>query len=1119
MATTVLQATVGAGKTEAALQRLSAVIADPAKPFAKVWVLLATRRQEVDFRQRLIDLQDGRAVYFNAEFFNFYDLNARLLNIAGQPPRRVTEAARQGLLRQVLYHLRDAGELPTFTPIVRTSGFLRVVADLIYELKQNRVFPDTYLAAAQTAKDRELATIYATYQQWMQNYDLVDREGEGWLALEALENELTLAADVDLLLVDGYDQFTPVQATLLTQLSARIEQVIITLTDPPGKARTDAAPVVIGQRFIEARERLQTAHNNLNVPLQVETETAPDTERHPDLVSLAQNIFSDVPPVTASDGINMIAAPEPQGEIEAVWRAIKQRLLAGTRPDDMLVAVRDWGRYYTHMEIYTYLYDLPVLLHYGDPLSNNPAIAVLMTVLSLAGEDPDAPTAFRTRQLLDVLRSPYILVPGMTPEMIEALERISRERQVIGGRQNWLDAIDTASDETFNEEGEVQPAIIELEFGMDLSLVVEAFFDNITAPTVGKHLDYVAWLEDLIGEDPIQDPDDRVEDLDVKSVAIEPHEAYTLNIPQCIRSMPATTYTDRIIARDIAALNQFKDVLRGILTTQEFLRDALKDSIRTTTWRDFFADVRNGIQNDRPIQRHPGRSGRVLVTTATDARGLPHEHIFIVGLSEGIFPADVPEDPLYLDSERAALSARGVMLQTQAERADDSGIFYELISQARQSLTLSRPHIRDGKPWVESHLWRMSQAVFDDLPIQQIDIGDVSALSSVVTLDEASITLAEYLNDSPESQDALALYHWMHNQHSDHWQRIMQGRQNEYTRLSATQSHDVSTGKIEHPAMRQDIAASLGDAYTWSATRLNNYGTCPYRFFANYLLDLEELGTVEEGMDVLQQGSLNHKILERTYTTIRDDGLAITPNNLGEALEIFDYISEEIFEHAPENYKFRPTALWQNEQDVIRRRLIALIKLDFSTQSPFNAFADDISERRVYQLERGFGFGDHTLRIPLDDTDEQFIRVRGSIDRIDIIDNQQLVIVDYKSGTTKIPLREMREGKNFQMMVYLLALHQLLAERDSDLSISGGFFWHIRNQSTSGNMTFSDPVTADDSIRMAQQHVSAYLHQMREGNFTVQPAAPSGNRCTSYCEFYQLCRLTNTNQHKPELKR
>src|SRR5690606_7563844 len=112
-------------------------------------------------------------------------------------------------LRKILQDKLRENRLQVFAPIAKTAGFLRVLADIIYELKQNRVYPDIYLQAATSPKDRELAEIYASYQEIMQDHKLVDREGEGWLALEAVGKERHLARDVDLLLVDGYDQFTP----------------------------------------------------------------------------------------------------------------------------------------------------------------------------------------------------------------------------------------------------------------------------------------------------------------------------------------------------------------------------------------------------------------------------------------------------------------------------------------------------------------------------------------------------------------------------------------------------------------------------------------------------------------------------------------------------------------------------------------------------------------------------------------------------------------------------------------------------------------------------------------------------------------------------------------------
>lgn len=1107
MSTTILQATVGAGKTEAALARLSQVISDPQRPFAKAWVLLATKRQEVAFRQRLIDLQDGRAVYFNAEFFNFYDLNARILNLAGQPPRRINESARLGLLRKILYDLKREGKLETFAPIIHTSGFLRVVADLIYELKQNLVYPETYLSAVKTAKDHELATIYDRYQHLMQEYDFVDREGEGWLALEAIEKHPDLVRDVDLLLVDGYDQFTPVQTALLSRLSLQAGEVVVTLTKAPDEQDAREKPVV-GRRFADARDNLKNEHESIGAPLTIIDEDDPQITKNSDLMTLARNIFSDKAPVATSGGIKLIEAPEPLQEVASVMREIKRLLLDGIRPDDILIALRDWARYHSYIEMYTRLYDLPMMLHYGAPLINNPALTVLLNVLSLPSNDPNSVTAFRRRDLLDVLRSPYIQVPGINAEMTDLLDKISQERQVLGGYDNWLRAIDSASEDTVDEDGNEHPAIIEFSTGTRLSLALQDFFTHITLPKNGTHQGYIAWLEDLIGADTLEDPDDNAEDVEEYDDIQSTHEAYTLSMPRCIRAVSNQADMERIVNRDANALSQFKDLLRGMLTTQEFLRSSLKDSTVQITWADFFADIQVAVKNTKPVQRNPIRSGRVLVTTASEARGLPHDHMFILGLSEGIFPAELPEDPIYLDYERKYLNDEGVTLQTQAERADDDGIFYELISQARKTLTLSRPHVRDGKYWVESHLWRMTRAVFSDLEVQHIGIGQVVPPDDVASLDEAVIAIADGLSDAQSKNAIVPLYQWLTQTHGDYWRHIEQGYEIEHQRMS-DEAHNAFTGQFVNNDLIEVIAETLDDDYMWSASRLNSYGQCGYRFFAGYMLKLDELKPPQEGMDALQMGSLNHDILEKTYRVIQEENLTINAENIDDALEILEEEAEKVFAKAPEKYKFRPSALWQEEQIVIARRLRRLVMLDFSDESPLAKFG---SERRPYALELSFGFGNDTLEIPIHGGS---IKVRGKIDRIDWVDGK-LVVIDYKTGSSGISTSQIEDGRNFQMMIYLLALEQKLQQGNGG-EIAGGFFWHIRNQKISGKMTFNGVIEEDDFVQMGQAHIASYLEKMRSGDFAVQPTKPSNNRCTSYCEFYQLCRLSNTYQYKKDV--
>ena len=136
MPTTVHLAPVGAGKTEFALNRLLEFVYHTDQPFLKTWILLATRRQEVAFRQRFVELEADSPVFFNVELFNFYELNARLLNIAGKPPRKVQGSAQVSILRTIVAQMLEQGALPFFAAIAHTPGFIAVLADLIDELKQ-----------------------------------------------------------------------------------------------------------------------------------------------------------------------------------------------------------------------------------------------------------------------------------------------------------------------------------------------------------------------------------------------------------------------------------------------------------------------------------------------------------------------------------------------------------------------------------------------------------------------------------------------------------------------------------------------------------------------------------------------------------------------------------------------------------------------------------------------------------------------------------------------------------------------------------------------------------------------------------------------------------------------
>src|SRR5690606_34278269 len=58
------------------------------------------------------------------------------------------------------------------------------------------------------------------------------REGAGWLALEKLGENGAWLEQVGLLVVDGFQQFSPLQLQLLQALAQRVQETVLTLSYP-----------------------------------------------------------------------------------------------------------------------------------------------------------------------------------------------------------------------------------------------------------------------------------------------------------------------------------------------------------------------------------------------------------------------------------------------------------------------------------------------------------------------------------------------------------------------------------------------------------------------------------------------------------------------------------------------------------------------------------------------------------------------------------------------------------------------------------------------------------------------------------------------------------------------
>jgi putative RecB family exonuclease len=272
---------------------------------------------------------------------------------------------------------------------------------------------------------------------------------------------------------------------------------------------------------------------------------------------------------------------------------------------------------------------------------------------------------------------------------------------------------------------------------------------------------------------------------------------------------------------------------------------------------------------------------------------------------------------------------------------------------------------------------------------------------------------------------------------------------------------------------------------------LESYATCPFSFWAAYVMELEEHDLPQVGFDALVLGSIYHLILERLYGLVSDGD----PDRL--RAELPD-VARQVYDAAPTMYGFRPTPLWERKQEELNGILLRTVEALIEVADPYKPFKQELA------------FGLHgrpplVLSVPEDRTFS--MALRGYIDRVDRAPDGRLRIIDYKTGSTSISSRDLAEGHRLQLPLYALAAQDALKT-----TVADGFYWHIGlARSSSLNLAKYSPPAGDKrgvagAIETAVGYAIAIAKDVCAGQFV--PTPPDGGCprfCTAapFCEWYQ----------------
>jgi RecB family exonuclease len=277
-------------------------------------------------------------------------------------------------------------------------------------------------------------------------------------------------------------------------------------------------------------------------------------------------------------------------------------------------------------------------------------------------------------------------------------------------------------------------------------------------------------------------------------------------------------------------------------------------------------------------------------------------------------------------------------------------------------------------------------------------------------------------------------------------------------------------------------SAGAREAAVYAVSHVERYLECPFKYFAGHVLKLPEERDDESGLTPQERGQFLHEVFETFFAQWQASGRgAVSSENVADAHDMFTAVAEEQLASLPEA-----------DRALERTHLLGSAASPGLAERAFSFEIEqggEVIERLLeHALEGEFVFrsGDST----------RAVRLRAKADRIDLLSDGTLRLVDYKLGKAPKPARSL------QLPVYGVCAEQHLEGRHGrgwTLGRAGYVAFREKN-------AFS-PLGASSSLRQAVEEGQARflgaLDAIEAGVFPVKPDEPF--LCTR-CGYVSVCR-------------
>lgn len=934
---------------------------------------------------------------------------------------RLSRAGLMLLTRRLL--LTHETALTLYRGETRQKGFIEALTDLFLELRQANIDSND-LARIQNhlsqhpvgpkvvdlpQKITELTVLYrafcdALHGKYLEKEDLLS------LLCAYLETHSLQQTSV---YVAGFDRFSAQELAVMGQLMQHATHLCVSLslpTVPDGAVRPDelfAIPAQTFQRLCRMSDALGMAAPKIRVlSHQVQ-------QRHPQIQGLlrqwqAQYSFLEPAPnklpVVTGERVALWSCSSKQAEVQLVAERIAQLVVEeGYRYRDIKVLTRDVSTYERIIRPIFQQYRIPFFLDNASNMAQHPLVVVLDCLQRIKQQ------YWRYVDVIRLLRTQLfasLCTPQQSSDYHAMVDFLENTVLAFGyeGLHHWQQAaIWQLNDSADHPQEKANTQLVQDSHLLRTTLVshLTDFFQKLTSSNTMR--DAAHALFDFLTAAHIGE-----------QVIVWRDQAVAAGNLTLAKQQEQTWHT----------LIKLLDELVALFGEQPY-----DEAV-------FFTILQTGFEKAE-YSLVPPSLDQVTVASIEGTQAQPVRVVLAIGLSAEQFPKQFQNTSLLTDEERESVgslcTANQFLKPSVTERSvAEPFVAYQLFAQATDYLVLTQPLAAQQE--VSLYLSLVARLTGTSLAAYQADIGYNSRFAMALVLQQAQRSVQRQEPLPPNSRAFLAT-----------------ALQDETLR----QQWNFLSGSLQHrntpENLRPTIANQLyaGQLHL-SVSQLELYFKDPYSHFLQYGLRLKER-TVQT-LTAAGTGTFFHDAMDAFLSIHADRLQEVSDEQLLNAAhdvlaQLYSRTEFSLFTHSARQsfsgYLLGQT-VWQMMR-VLRQQYRWLPRQTLALEVPFGSMRQQD--------------GPLLWSKPIPLVGYNALHLRGKVDRIDLLDNQWLSVVDYKSRAHRFHLQDVYYGLSLQLMVYLkVALDNVSRwQRDIPIQPLGAFYSHIHhNRSKDGDNNNED---------------------------------------------------------------